>query len=137
MNTFQKRTAIRIAAVSILLASIASPVAWFVARESAEESVVSLATEESGRLLHHYNAVDLSGADAMAHATAAANTIAGGLFDIAEIYDSKGQKLAESLTNLYQLNDGGFDGLPGLIAVRGRAVPGGGAFICRQRAQGA
>jgi HD-GYP domain-containing protein (c-di-GMP phosphodiesterase class II) len=98
MNTFQKRTAIRIAAVSILLASIASPVAWFVARESAEESVVSLATEESGRLLHHYNAVDLSGADATAHATAAANTIAGGLFDIAEIYDSKGQKLAESLT---------------------------------------
>lgn len=33
MNNFQKRTAIRIAAVSLLLASIASPVAWFVTRE--------------------------------------------------------------------------------------------------------
>lgn len=98
MNTFQKRTAIRIAAVSLLLASLASPVAWFVARESAEESIVSLATEESGRLLHHYNAINLTGPDAIEHATAAAKTISGGLFDIAEIYDRQGQKLAESLT---------------------------------------
>jgi len=98
MNTFQKRTAIRIAAVSILLASLASPVAWFVARESAEESIVSLAIEESGRLLHHYNAIDLTGPDATGHAAIAAKTIVGGLFDIAEIYGSTGQKLAESLT---------------------------------------
>lgn len=98
MNTFQKRTAIRIAAVSILLASLASPIAWFVARESAEESIVSLAIEESGRLLHHYDAINLSGPDALAHAALAAKTISGGLFDIAEIYDSKGDKLAESLT---------------------------------------
>ncbi len=98
MNTFQKRTAIRIAAVSLVLASLASPVAWWVARESAEESIVSLATEESGRLLHQYNAIDLTGPEAAAHATMAANTIAGGLFDIAEIYDRSGKKLAESLT---------------------------------------
>jgi HD-GYP domain-containing protein (c-di-GMP phosphodiesterase class II) len=98
MNTFQKRTAIRIAAVSILLASLASPVAWFVAREIAEESIVSLANEESGRLLHHYDAINLSGPDAVEHATVAATTISGGLFDIAEIYDQQGQKLAESLT---------------------------------------
>jgi len=98
MNTFQKRTAIRIAAVSILLASLASPVAWFVARESAEEGIVSLAIEESGRLLHHYDAINLSGPEAMAHAALAAKTISGGLFDIAEIYDSNGRKLAESLT---------------------------------------
>ncbi len=98
MNTFQKRTAIRIAAVSILLASLASPIAWYVARESAEESIVSLAIEESDQLLHHYNAINLSDPDATAHAAAAAKTISGGLFDIAEIYDSKGKKLAESLT---------------------------------------
>lgn len=98
MNLFQKRAAIRIAAVSILLASIASPVAWLIARERAEESIVSLAVEESGRLLHHYDAIDLSGPDAAGHATIAARTIAGGLFDIAEIYGSNGRKLAESLT---------------------------------------
>lgn len=98
MNPFQKRTAIRIAAVSVLLASIASPVSWFIARERAEESIVSLAIEESGRLLHHYNAIDLSGPDAAEHATIAAKTISGGMFDIAEIYGSNGRKLAESLT---------------------------------------
>ena len=98
MNPFQKRTAMRIAAVSALLASIASPISWFVARESAEESIVSLAIEESGRLLHHYDAINLSGPDAAAHAAVAAKTIVGGLFDIAEIYDSKGLKLAESIT---------------------------------------
>ena len=98
MNPFQQRAAIRIAAVSILLASIASPAAWFVAREKAEESIVSLAIEESGRLLHHHNAINLNGPDAANHAEIAAKSISGGLFDIAEIYDSKGQKLAESLT---------------------------------------
>jgi hypothetical protein len=99
MNTFQKRTAIRIAAVSILLSSVASPISWFVARENAEESIVSQAIEETDRLLHHHNAIDLTGATASEHARRAADTIAGGLFDIAEIYDRDGQKLAESMTD--------------------------------------
>jgi len=98
MNPFQKRTAIRIAAVSILLASLASPVAWFVAREHAEEGIVLLAMEESGRLLHQHNAINLTGPDATEHATKAAKTIVGGLFDIAEIYDRQGEKMAESMT---------------------------------------
>lgn len=99
MNPFQRRTALRIAAVSIVLASLASPMAWFVARESAEDSIVSLAIEESGRLLHHFDAIDLSGPQALAHATLAAKTISGGMFDIAEIYNAQGQKLAESMTS--------------------------------------
>jgi HD-GYP domain-containing protein (c-di-GMP phosphodiesterase class II) len=98
MDTFQKRTALRIALVSFVLASLASPVAWMVTREAAEESVVALANEESGRLLHRFNSIDLSGPDAAQHAKQAAYAIAGGLFDIAEIYDAKGIKLAESLT---------------------------------------
>jgi HD-GYP domain-containing protein (c-di-GMP phosphodiesterase class II) len=98
MDPFQKRTALRIALVSLLLASLASPIAWLVTRESAEESVVALANEESGRLLHRFDAIDLSGPEAPVHARAAAYAIAGGLFDIAEIYDSQGLKLAESLT---------------------------------------
>src|ERR1035437_8456548 len=98
MNTFQKRTAIRIAAVSIILASLASPIAWYVARESTEESIVSLAIEESGRLLHHFNAIDMNGPNAAEHAAIAAKTISGGMFDIVEIYDFRGRKLAESVT---------------------------------------
>lgn len=98
LNPFNKRTAIRIAAVSLVLASLASPIAWFVARESAEESIVSLAIEESGRLLRHFDALNLGGPQAEEHAAIAAKTISGGLFDIAEIYDGSGRKRAESMT---------------------------------------
>lgn len=58
MNPFQKRTAIRIAAVSAILASVASPAAWFVAREDQEDVIVSLAIEESDRLLRRYDAIN-------------------------------------------------------------------------------
>jgi HD-GYP domain-containing protein (c-di-GMP phosphodiesterase class II) len=99
MNPFQRRTAVRIAAVSLALASIASPISWYVARENAEQSVVSFAIEESGRLLHQHGVAELSGPDAAGRAELAAKSIAGGLFDIAEIYDSQGEKLAEALTD--------------------------------------
>ena len=98
MNPFHKRMAIRIATVSVILASLSSPVAWFVAREGAVQTVVSLAIEESRRLLQHSNAINLTGPQAGEHATMAAKTISGGLFDIAEIYGNDGLKLAESLT---------------------------------------
>ncbi|MBF0139735.1 MAG: HD domain-containing protein [Magnetococcales bacterium] len=98
MNKFRKNAALRIAFVSILLSSIASPISWFVAREHAEESIVSQAIEETDRLLHHQDAINLSGKNAVDHAMLAAKTIAGGLFDIAEIYNKEGLKLAESMT---------------------------------------
>jgi len=98
MNPFKKRTAIRIAAVSVVLASIASPISWFVARERAEENIVSLAIEESRSLIDLHEAANLVGPDAAQHAANAAKTISGGLFDIAEIYSSDGRKLAEAMT---------------------------------------
>ena len=98
MNNFRKRTAIRIASVSFFLACLASPIAWYVARENAEQSIVSLAIEESGRMLHRYDAVALDGPDAAAKAKDAAHTISGGMFDIVEIYDSHGDKLAGAST---------------------------------------
>jgi HD-GYP domain-containing protein (c-di-GMP phosphodiesterase class II) len=69
-----------------------------VSREAEEDGIVALAIEESGRLLRHHDAIDLTGPDATEHATNAARTISGGLFDIAEIYRGDGHKLAESLT---------------------------------------
>lgn len=98
MNPFKKRAAIRIAAVSALLASIASPVSWFIARENAEESIVSLGIEESDGLLRHFSAVGLNKPISAEQATMAAKSIAGGLFDVAEIYDSQGAKLAAAST---------------------------------------
>lgn len=98
-NLFSKRAAQRIALVSILLAGLVAPVAWFVSRESAENEVVSLAMEESRRFLRHFDAVDLVGSDTRQRAKVAADTLSGGLFDIAEIYDKSGAKLAESMTD--------------------------------------
>ncbi|HJV73822.1 MAG TPA: HD-GYP domain-containing protein [Noviherbaspirillum sp.] len=100
MNAFSKRTAIRIAIVSVLLGAIASPLAWFVAHLNAENGTVALAMEESRRLLHlhHFDARALSGRDAMKQADKAAKALAGGVFDIAEIYNRGGEKLAIAMT---------------------------------------
>ena len=100
MNLFNKRAAQRIALVSILLAGVVAPIAWFIAQESAEDEVVSLAMEESRRFLRYFDAVELVGENAAHKAQQAADTLSGGLFDIAEIYDHSGKKLAESLTHL-------------------------------------
>ena len=99
MNPFNRRTAIRIAAVSTLLAAVASPLAWFSTQESEEESIVALAMEESRHLLDFNKAVSLDDAEARQHAEQAARTIANGLFDIAEIYSRDGLKLAEALSD--------------------------------------
>lgn len=98
MNAFQRRTAFQIATVSVLLAALASPMAWYVERERSEEGIVSLAIEESGRPFHQGKSIDLSGPQAVAQATRAAQTISGGMFDIAEIYNAAGDKLAETMT---------------------------------------
>jgi len=50
MNPFQMLTAIRIAEVSAILASIVSPASWFVVRERAEETIVSLDVQNQRRL---------------------------------------------------------------------------------------
>lgn len=97
-NPFRRRAATRIALVSLLLAAVAGPLAGYVEREVAEDSVVALAIEESGRLLRLHDATDLSAPDATEHAAAAARSLAGGLFDIAELYDRNGQKVAEAAT---------------------------------------
>ncbi len=99
MSTFQQKTARRIAAVSFILAAIASPVAWYIEIENAEDGAVALAVEESQRVLEEHGAVFSADAQSTPHdAQQAARAITGGLFDIAEIYDATGRKLAETMT---------------------------------------
>ena len=85
MHTFQKLAALRIAAVSVLLALVASPAAWYVAREKSENSIIALAMEESHRVIDHYHATRLDDGDAIQRANDASQALTGGLFDIAEI----------------------------------------------------
>jgi HD-GYP domain-containing protein (c-di-GMP phosphodiesterase class II) len=94
MNSFNKRAATRITMASLLLAMITSPIAWFVAQEQAEESMVLLAIEESKHLFDR----STENLDPKSRAIQSSQTITGGLFDIAEIYNKNGLKLAESLT---------------------------------------
>ena len=100
MNVINRQAAWRIAAVSLALAAVASPLAWYAARESTEDSAVQLAMEESQRLIEHFHALPTASSEASSRAVAqrAADAIIGGLFDIAEIYDRQGTKLAEGLT---------------------------------------
>ena len=100
MHPFNRRVALRIAGVSALLAMVAGPLAWMVSRENAEEGIVSFAMEESRRVLHRQDAYQLDGPDAPQHAQQAAEALAGGLFEIAEIYQSDGTRLAEAMTPL-------------------------------------
>ncbi len=98
MNPFNRRAGFRIAAVSVLLAGVASSLAWVVAHETAEANTVSMAVEESQRLSRQFDVTALSGPHAGERAQRAADAIVGGLFDVAEIYDRGGSKLASSMT---------------------------------------
>ena len=89
--TFEQKIALRITAVSLILACIASPLAWYTSWKNAESGVVSFAMEESRRLIQYQGA------------EAAARALTGGLFEVAEIYDANGNKLAEAMTSKGQL----------------------------------
>ena len=98
MNQMKRKAAARIAMMTLAMAALASPLAWYVSRENAEEEVVALAQEEARRVLQREQALRLDGAQAREHAELAARQLAGGLFDIAEIYGPDGRKLAETVT---------------------------------------
>lgn len=96
----KRKAATRIAMVTLSMAALASPVAWYVSRENAEQEVVAFAQEEARRVLLRQQALRLDGPQAHAQAEQAAQQLAGGLFDIAEIYGPQGKKLAETMTAL-------------------------------------
>ncbi|HCY64828.1 MAG TPA: hypothetical protein DHV59_18800 [Oxalobacteraceae bacterium] len=98
MNYFNKRTAARKAFVSVLLAVVASPVAWYISYLNAEKATVAHAMGESGRISYHFGAIALSDPDVAERADKAAEILAGGLLDISEIYNQSGEKLAMAMT---------------------------------------
>ncbi|CAH1904909.1 HD-GYP domain-containing protein [Candidatus Nitrotoga sp. HW29] len=99
MITFKRKVALKITMVSLALASIASPLAWYISHLNAEKAIVAFAMEESHRvLMHRRNSHGIS-----MDAEKTATTLTGGLFEIAEIYDSNGVKLAKAMTTEGQL----------------------------------
>ncbi|MFZ6771135.1 HD-GYP domain-containing protein [Undibacterium sp. SXout7W] len=98
MNSYRRKAAQRIAAASMILAITGSPLAWLISRENAEESIVAFAMEESRRLLPLSNVSGSATVLSRQQAQAGADALAGGIFDIAEIYDRHGNKIAEQLS---------------------------------------
>ena len=99
MNIYRRKAARRIALASIILALIGSPLAWLISRENAEESVVAFAMEESRRLLPFSEGSGSITGLTLQQAQSGADALAGGIFDIAEIYDRQGNKIAEQLSS--------------------------------------
>lgn len=82
MKHSRRKAARRIAAVTLLMAGCASPVAWLVSRENAEQEVVAFAQEESRRVLAGQKSLRLDGPKAAAKAQQAASLLTGGLFEM-------------------------------------------------------
>ena len=98
MNSYRRKAAQRIAAASMILAITGSPLAWLISRENAEESIVAFAMEESRRLLPLSDVSGSASVLSKQQAQTGADALAGGIFDIAEIYDRQGNKMAEQLS---------------------------------------
>lgn len=101
-DKFNRHPAYRIALVSIVLASLASPLAWWRAKAAAEETIVTLAADEAKRLLglsgsrpgvFSYTDVNRQQVQAVA------DSIVGGLLDVVTIYDAQGRELAKSMSH--------------------------------------
>jgi HD-GYP domain-containing protein (c-di-GMP phosphodiesterase class II) len=94
MKQLNRKAAKRIAIVSITLSIVTGFIAWYASKENFEDSIVSLAYEEAEKI----SFASVSDRENLS-AKSIADRLTGGLFDIAELYDTFGNKIAESLTH--------------------------------------
>jgi HD-GYP domain-containing protein (c-di-GMP phosphodiesterase class II) len=97
MISFKRKAALGIAAVSLALAALAGAAAWLIARDKAEDSLVTVTVEEIRRLMRN-DAFRLEGLQAPLYAQVAAQALVAGKFDIASIYTANGALLAEQMS---------------------------------------
>lgn len=97
---FKKRAASRIAWASLCFAAFAAPLAYYYARDLSEASVVEMAREEGARAL----------AGGGIDQAAKAKGLAGGVFDIVEIYGKDGEKISEEMTEAGRRIEGALPG---------------------------
>lgn len=97
LSLYRRRVALRIAAVCVIVGALFGGTAWWYAVERLEADTVAAATEEARRLIAPLSqARDEPTLRTLAQTWAASMT--GGLFDIVEIYDAHGTRLAERMT---------------------------------------
>lgn len=96
LSLYRRRVALRIAAVCVIVGALFAGAAWWYAVERLEADTVAAATEEARRLI-----TPLSQARGEATLRTLAQTWAASMtggFDIVEIYDAHGTRLAEHMT---------------------------------------
>ncbi len=102
-SDFKRAAARRIAAATLAISCVSTPLAWYIAREKAENRLLTFSIEESRRLIGHFDAMaDPSSPAAAENAKRAAEIMTGGLFDVAKIYDKHGVEIAESFSIIGQ-----------------------------------
>ena len=97
MASMKSRVALGIGSVSIAVALVLSPVAWWISRMQAEETIVAMLLEASRQLLS-LDSFRPEGDQAQAHAEQAASVLTAGLFDGVDISTISGTLLAKAMT---------------------------------------
>jgi HD-GYP domain-containing protein (c-di-GMP phosphodiesterase class II) len=95
---FTRKALIRIMVSGTLIGILAGFVGWYIAVEGAEREAVDLAAEVSIETIDHYQLTAVSHDNATLVAKQVTDNLIFDWFDIVELYDAAGMKLAESLT---------------------------------------
>ncbi|KYN24483.1 hypothetical protein AUQ44_00675 [Vibrio cidicii] len=95
---FAREALKRIVVSSLFISVLAGYVAWTIAVESAEKETVNLAIEASYGAVEHFQLPVSNDAEFKQKGLQITNSLILDWFDIAELYDRSGKKIAESLT---------------------------------------
>lgn len=95
---FAREALKRIVVSSLFISVLAGYVAWTIAVESAEKETVNLAIEASYGAVAHFQLPVSNEAEFKQKGLQTTNSLILDWFDIAELYDRSGKKIAESLT---------------------------------------
>lgn len=96
---FARRALQRIILTGLLISLGAGSIAWFMAVENAERESVDLAMDVTRDTIKHFGLVMAEAGQLGSVAKQVSQSLALDWFDIVELYDVEGNKLAESLTD--------------------------------------
>lgn len=99
-STVSTKALFRIFAVSLLLAVMSSYGSWHLSISTSKEEAVALTIAESRRLQHDAEGPIMPDALDVDQANHLIKKLIGGIFDVAELYTSQGQKLAVGMTKV-------------------------------------
>jgi HD-GYP domain-containing protein (c-di-GMP phosphodiesterase class II) len=119
MQSYSRKLALRLGAVSLAVAALGGLGAGLIAQDKGEDTLVAQAVADAQRLLRH-DAYRPDGAQATRNALAAAQALAAAHYDIAQIYTAGGLLMAEQFSDASRALDAE---LPRPAVARGYTQP--------------